>query len=488
MSITSLTYPSKDTGAGYESGSVYSLWTALHNPILFTFQRKDSIVSKITISEGLELNAIVAINSGLDTSYYSVGDVVYIGGNDYIRDGAYEVISISNSSTLVVKLPSGYSAGDYGNGYMNNNSLAGYYFQVFLYSYLDSVETLIAETRWQSLPDGRIFVDVAEWLRSTAAIADEFDFTTDYLRDTNIFYGFTVKYRERFTAEPSIPELTQFPRPFYWVQAAKQLQDEFGQNMARYVSFLTDTPAHVAKWLTKYSTPLLFYGYPFSIDFIVSEDFGSKALRVIQTTKDINGNVVGLAAATPVDNTEGVYRFKPNQPSSGFISLKLQNQTDETYLTEELQIKVSDACPDFPIYLKWINSLGGWSYYLFAFDQSRSLVTGSPEMFAQYVTDYETAQSKLEFVKKTSVERLTLGADSVSLDVLSGLKEILDSPRVEMLMNPDTWETDGDDEEPAPLWQTVLVNVGTFALEKTRSGKANIEFSIQLQEKTLQAQ
>ena len=64
--------------------------------------------------------------------------------------------------------------------------------------------------------------------------------------------------------------------------------------------------------------------------------------------------------------------------------------------------------------------------------------------------------------------------DVLKAEDMDGMQSLFESPKVMMLMNPETWESDG------AIWQRVIVNTGTLLILKTRTSYLDVKFTLDL--------
>ncbi len=141
-------------------------------------------------------------------------------------------------------------------------------------------------------------------------------------------------------------------------------------------------------------------------------------------------------------------------------------------ITEIKKVRFDDRCVDNPIFLSWLNDNGVWGVWLFSKTQIIELVTGNEASFENPVTDLETAESFLEVLSLQGGKGMVLGATNLDRNDIEYVKAILLSTKVQMLINPDDWETEG------PKWITVRPGRGTFPLIETGEPRADISLDI----------
>jgi hypothetical protein len=99
---------------------------------------------------------------------------------------------------------------------------------------------------------------------------------------------------------------------------------------------------------------------------------------------------------------------------------------------EVLAINVNSECtPKNPFYVRWLNHIGSWEYFMFSFRQSIEKSTGSELLFNPYVRDQETAKGFVETAYLEATEQITVGAELLSKREYEALSRIIYSPQIE---------------------------------------------------------
>lgn len=142
-------------------------------------------------------------------------------------------------------------------------------------------------------------------------------------------------------------------------------------------------------------------------------------------------------------------------------------------ITEIKTIKIDHECKDFPIYLTWLNGLGGYDSWLFFKEHSVSTRTKVSNKYTLNITDLETAIGTNDITGKNIEPQMKIGGRMLAED-MDGIKSLYESPKVMMLMNPDTWETDG------ATWQRVIVKTGSLLTLKTRTPYLEVKLTLEL--------
>ena len=150
-------------------------------------------------------------------------------------------------------------------------------------------------------------------------------------------------------------------------------------------------------------------------------------------------------------------------------------------LTEIKTVKVNDGCCENPVYLCWLNSLGGFSVWLFQRGYEDEIKTEIETPYSMNITDLETALGSNGISSKKVANTIDV-VGNVALEDLQGISGLFKSPKVQMLANPTTWEMEG------VKWKDVIISTGSMLLFKTRKSFYDIKFTINLPEINVQAE
>jgi hypothetical protein len=142
-------------------------------------------------------------------------------------------------------------------------------------------------------------------------------------------------------------------------------------------------------------------------------------------------------------------------------------------VTEKKFIKIDRTCKTNPVFITWKNTRGGREYWLFHKVQTIGLDVQNGGDFEPYMQDLETSKGQILDVTKDATPKMIVGA-SVNIEDIEGIKTMLYSVRVEMLTNPETWQTEG------PRWLIVRPNPGSFKLYDTNEIRSTIEITLDL--------
>lgn len=145
--------------------------------------------------------------------------------------------------------------------------------------------------------------------------------------------------------------------------------------------------------------------------------------------------------------------------------------------TEIKRVRYDDGCKDNPVFLRWLNTLDGWNYWLFSRNQIISVLTSNEITFENPVENLETAEEFVSVLSVYSGKEMFLGANALDRNDIEFVKSILYSPKVQWLFNGDTWEADGECK-----WVTVIPHRGTFPTVETREERTDISLTLKFPE------
>jgi len=147
----------------------------------------------------------------------------------------------------------------------------------------------------------------------------------------------------------------------------------------------------------------------------------------------------------------------------------MQDSDDKVIITPLIckYIAVSrQDCNTF--YMRWLNSLGGWDYFLF---ENKIYEGDKVDSQGQYETYFDSISAITDFqnyVGKRTTPVVRVGCDFVDENIAKGLRSLKSSPKV-------YWYN-----QELSKWIGVLVDTGSFAYRTTRDNYSKVEFSVNL--------
>jgi hypothetical protein len=214
------------------------------------------------------------------------------------------------------------------------------YLVVYIYEY--GTNTLLAQDDYTPR-NGTVRIDISSKVRSYLRSIYNPDFSSGInCKEEEASINFYIKYQLN-TSSTTGTIVSDETNNIYAVNAAKQIGEEYGQNMAAYVPYGIGGLI-TAKFLTKFEEPVLFSGYPFALSFIYSENIVGHELKLLEDFLDINGDELS-DNETQLDSSQG---YKVNH---------LQIDTPD-YEVKYIDIRLStgDVLPDMYVSEGYVES------------------------------------------------------------------------------------------------------------------------------------
>jgi hypothetical protein len=275
-----------------------SKWAPVHQPITFEVERLDMSITNVKgIFSGGKLSHLrITLLNPYNINYFNfkIGDKIKVLNATQV---VYTISNIINSlNSFDVKYIGGNipSIGDF---LIFLDSL--YYLEmrvVYIQNNLQYKEIGALKAKTDS--NGIARFNVQELL-STKTI-NQNDFLYNKINEGQWGEGarFNVQIRQWLYLNTSIPNTVNNysdlvnSNVFYYTNSANQIQNEYGYNMGEYVPTYDATRTDKAKFQSVFKKPTYFPNYPFSLNFIYSDNMKNFQIYKTEETKDINGNVI----------------------------------------------------------------------------------------------------------------------------------------------------------------------------------------------------
>jgi hypothetical protein len=278
-----------------------SNWFPVHQPITFEIQRIDANVLQKYNVGGTEIHFKLNITI---PSTVKVGQKVY-----YVQGTSSKVLTIKSISNNHLKF-------DY-----NVSLLSGTYgYFIFIDAYSHYIETKVSyingsfyeaigtvKNKTDNLGVAKVSV---QELLSTKVI-NQNNFLYDAINKFQVGEGskFNIQIREVINGVAGNYTSLNDANVLYYTNSANQIQDKYGYNMGSFVPTFDNTRTDKAKFQSVFKRPTYFVGYPFSLNFIYSDNMLNYQVKRKETTKDINGTTI----ATTSDNLNMNNRLYANR-------------------------------------------------------------------------------------------------------------------------------------------------------------------------------
>lgn len=194
------------------------------------------------------------------------------------------------------------------------------------------------------------------------------------------------------------------------------------------------------RFLTGFSKLRKYEGYPLSVAYLNNQ----KSTYISFNRVTINPDNPVVNSHFIIDVPEDVYEVSATEMS--FIAPLLNNEGipiltnagEVIYVSshngslEYIRIPVKEECvPLNPFYVRWINRLGSWEYWMFSFRQLITKDIDNIETFNPLIYDQETAKGFLKVISMTGEETIVFGASGLSKDEYTVISNLIYSPQVE---------------------------------------------------------
>ena len=344
-----------------------SKWNAAKNPIVYKMQRKDYATSFISNSAG----KIVVQFAGVDLrSVFPVGSKGYLKSDNGVYDLQISVFDVQFSvgDTYVICNEAYISVTL--NGFMNAFTRSNYRVQVGVYN---TENNLLGTVSYSPDKSGNLVIDVSTPLKNTLSVDNVADYVTGFTTndETTAYVKFYIRYRELWL-NSNESETNDTANQFFALYGARQIGELYGGNLAEYVNYENATP--LAQFLTKFTLPSIWRGYPFSISTITSDNVSTNSNFRVEYF-DATGTTISNNVVTKAANAGKLIRFSPNNalaiPSNAVTAQIRYEKTGIVVLSQTITCDIKDPCSN-PIHLYWRNSLDGDAFWMFDFNQNYS--------------------------------------------------------------------------------------------------------------------
>jgi hypothetical protein len=283
-----------------------SKWFPAHQPITFEVKRQDTTVLQRFVQNGL-------INyrcSFVPNTVYAGQKIQYVISDTVTY--TLTVHSVSGNIIRVVYIPGPVSGA---LGFINFiDTYKGYFIETQV-SYIDTTNNyqIIGSVKNKPSTNGIAKVSVQELLATKCINQNDFLYNKINARQFGEGSKFNIQIRENYNGISGKYSSLSTNSALFYSNSAKQIQEQYGYNMAEYVPTYDSTRTVKAKFQSVFKRPTYFIGYPFSLNFLYSDNLLNYQLVRKERTKDINGNTI----ATTTDNL-----FAPEREFSNRLMLK----------------------------------------------------------------------------------------------------------------------------------------------------------------------
>ncbi len=300
----------------------------------------------------------------------------------------------------------------------------------------------------------------------------------------NLSTGFYFSIRESWIGSSnSFPDAEEV---VYCINGAFQIGDPNNGYYNEYFGNTAGTivyPELMPKFITQFENPVYFFGFPYTLSFL-----GNSTMNVSL------GNYFVRYKVTQADGTVDTYISDPFVFSDFIclarldIALILSDPTTLFFVENARKIEIrfgrtesglfldafapitlnvkralEQSCNTF--YVRWLNTLGGWDYWLFEHKIYEALKVENGNNYESYF-DTISGISDFENVTFKNVSpAVQVGSDTLTKNEAEGLKILTTSPKV-------YWYN-----EEFSKWIGVIVEPGTFNIRSSKDDYFNVELT-----------
>ncbi len=412
MALTLLLEPIKSTP--YPTNPDCNI-IAGYTQIPYKLQRKDFAL----MSAGLDGGFMYVRVAGDQTAYFSEGDSIYTDHDFYTGNAIVTTVTYVSSTKIETNIQS--AGGAFTSGFVN--AISGYEDYKVLISVYDVVlNQIIGVENLAYKPNnaGILFIDIRGII-------------TPSLQDKD-FINAKFSYKEYYNG---VAQSSTDADEIFVLSARKTIQDNLGSCM--YLNFLfTSSGNGYAEELTKFENPVKWRLIQMGISHVADDNFYSRngnSYLVSIFTKEYNINRVLTYTDFGVNRNflPGIYEFGLVEPTRGdtvFMSISIRYRSTSNEYNIERLYEIRHLCRN-PVFIKWRNSLGAFSYWMFEVKQQYSIIAGAVEPYIEYEEiDIEDSEGTLRRPPADNNMELSCTAEKLTKDQLLALHELKSSGEV----------------------------------------------------------
>lgn len=279
-----------------------SNWFPAHQPITFEMQRVDATVLQKYNSGNTEIHFRLNI---VIPNTVKTGQKVY-----YIQGNYSKILTIKSISNNILKFTyDGSLLGGVAGSFIFSEAYKGHYVETKVSFINGSTYEVIGSIKNKTDNLGIAKVSIQELLSTKCINENRFLYDAINLHQFGEGSKFNIQIRETYNGnEGKYTNLTD-ANVLYYTNSSNQIQDKYGYNMGSYVPTYDNSRIDKAKFQSVFKRPTYFVGYPFSLNFIYSDNMLNYQVKRKETTKDINGTTI----ANTTDNLNMNSRLYANR-------------------------------------------------------------------------------------------------------------------------------------------------------------------------------
>lgn len=444
------------------TSSTESRFSNVHQYILFQLLRRDFEIATVTNDSG---KVKLTFTTAFATSDFALNKQVKLVTNVTAYNGVWDVFAITGTTSITLDLP--YIGGAI--GYLNTYARGNFYASMRVSVVLPDGSTVIAgvidlkeDVSYDNLP-----FNIAPLIKPYVLSNDRFNYVPFAFADIYESNIFTVEYNVNWFGYHS--EFEPIEEFFYFINAANQIRYRSNSNME---GFMYGDSSNLAKYLSEFEQPTVFKSYPFCMSWIHTP-IGRKEVVVQFETYGTNVESTTVTS-DPYYLTRTLLDGLGAYGTTDIVDVQLKTYDGVTYgnYSEIKRVKIDHDCRKNGVYLNWLGTDGSRNFWLFDRVQTITLDSESTGDFEPFVVDLGTQQGDVFDIGRTRRNKIVL-TTYCTIEDAKGIASLLANINTLMLVNAETWETEG------VVWESVRVQTGSYSLYNTNENHTNITLTIE---------
>jgi hypothetical protein len=242
-------------------------------------------------------------------------------------------------------------------------------------------------------------------------------------------------------------------------------------------------PELMPQFITQFENPVYFFGFPFSLSFLGNQNMniGYEDYFVRYTITQANGNITEYDS-DPFIFTDFVCLARLNVLpifEAALLAGELEKAKKIEFrfgridsplfldafapITINVKRSIEQSCNTF--FVKWLNTLGGWDYWLFEGKIYEGFKVENGNNYESYFDNISDTKDFENVTFKNVSPAVQVGSNTLTRNEAEGLKVLPTSPKI-------YWYN-----EDLSKWIGVRVEPGTFNIRSTKDDYFNIELT-----------
>jgi hypothetical protein len=271
----------------------------------------------------------------------------------------------------------------------------------------------------------------------------------------------------------------------YCIAGAFQIGDPNNGYYNKYFGNTEGTkvyPELMPQWITQFENPVYFFGFPFSLSFLGNSQMDTFAGYFVRCKFTQADGTVDTLFNSPFVFTPFICLarlniaeilndpiFLPYTQNSKKIEIRFGRGESGLFLdafapiTINVKRAIEQSCNTF--FVRWLNTLGGWDYWLFEGKIYEGFKVENGNNYESYFDNISDTKDFENVTFKNVSPAVQVGSNTLTKNEAEGLKVLPTSPKI-------YWYN-----EDLSKWIGVRVEPGTFNIRSTKDDYFNIELT-----------